>query len=67
MGIGDPWLDRSLKEGTGEHFESNNMLQMFPEMTQGRVGQWSGGGILSWLSGWLILSNVNFYICKGCV
>lgn len=34
MGIGDPWLGRSLKEGAGKHFESTDMLQMFPEVNR---------------------------------
>lgn len=33
MGIGDPWLGRSLKEGAGKHFP-----EVFPEVTQAEPG-----------------------------
>lgn len=38
MGIGDPWLGRSLKEGAGKQFESTDMPHMFPEVTEAEQG-----------------------------
>ena len=68
MGVGDAWLGRSLKEGTGRHFESTDMPQMFPEVTQAEWGTEVEEAFFS-LSGWLILASLNhvLYLQGVCV
>lgn len=68
MGIGDPWLGRSLKEGTERHSESTDMPQMFPEVTQAEGGTEVEEAFFS-LSGCLILASLNhiLYLQGVCI